>query len=159
EKELLDVPSDLQPKSGPQKSSAGGAMRGGRMIGSARRRADRREQLNNAAPAPAPTAAASRSGARNERSSFGVGGDQDPNANDFAKSSGRGYRFVAIRGVFPLRAQVEELMRATGSSPGELKGAQELVQLHDFRLERQTAQPGTNPWTGPWEVVDREPVI
>ncbi len=71
------------------------------------------------------------------------------------KPIGRGYHVVAVRGIFPLREQVAELVRAMGNgiSPHD---AQELIQMHDFKLERQTAKPGPDPWSGPWEPVDRE---
>src|SRR5205823_4515014 len=75
----------------------------------------------------------------------------------FLKTNGRGHRFIAVRGVWNLRAQVQELARAMGANPGELKTVQELVQLQNFHLERQTAT-GPNSW-GPWKEVDRDPVM
>jgi hypothetical protein len=71
------------------------------------------------------------------------------------KPIGRGYHVVSVRGIFPLREQVAELVRAMGNgiTPHD---AQELIQMHDFKLERQTAKPGPDPWSGPWEPVDRE---
>jgi hypothetical protein len=70
------------------------------------------------------------------------------------KPVGRGYHVVAVRGIFPLREQVAELRRAMGNSV-TAHDAQELIQMHDFILERQTAKPGPDPWSGPWEKVDR----
>jgi len=74
------------------------------------------------------------------------------------KPIGRGYHVVSVRGIFPLREQVAELVRAMGNgiTPHD---AQELIQMHDFKLERQTAKPGPDPWSGPWEPVDREATL
>ena len=45
--------------------------------------------------------------------------------------------------------------------PSTQKNIQNMVQFHDFKLERQTRvnRPGTDPWSGPWEAVDRDAVI
>jgi hypothetical protein len=77
-----------------------------------------------------------------------------------AKPSGRGYRFVAVRGVFPLKNQVNELARAMGLATNQ-KDLQGLVQFKDFKLERQTRidRQGADPWSGPWETVDRDAVM
>jgi hypothetical protein len=74
------------------------------------------------------------------------------------KPVGRGYHVVSVRGVFPLREQVAELMRVMGNSVSR-REAQDLIQMHDFKLERQTARSGPDPWGGPWEPVDRESTI
>ena len=75
------------------------------------------------------------------------------------KPVGRGYRFVAVRGIFPLRDQVSELARAMGL-PTSQKELQGLVQFRDFKLERQTKieRQGTDAWS-PWEPVDRDAVM
>lgn len=75
------------------------------------------------------------------------------------KPVGRGYRFVAVRGIYPLRDQLSELARAMGW-PTNQKELQSYVQFRDFKLERQTRidRPGADPW-GPWEPVDREAVM
>ena len=59
-----------------------------------------------------------------------------------------------------MRDQVSELARAMGKPTTE-KSLQSLVQLRDFKLERQTRvnRPGADPWSGPWEAVDRDSVI
>ena len=45
--------------------------------------------------------------------------------------------------------------------PTTEKSLQSLVQLRNFKLERQTRvnRPGADPWSGPWEAVDRDSVI
>ena len=72
-------------------------------------------------------------------------------------NNGRGYRFVAIRGVFPLREQ--GLALAVAMNKSYEKDVQDLVQVNDFQIERQTMVPGPDPWSGPWERLDREPTI
>jgi hypothetical protein len=74
------------------------------------------------------------------------------------KPVGRGYHVVAVRGVFPLREQVTEMVRALGNSVSR-HDAQEAIQMHDFMLERQIALPGPDPWRGKWEPVDRESTL
>jgi hypothetical protein len=74
------------------------------------------------------------------------------------KPVGRGYHVVAVRGVFPLREQVTELAGKMGTGYSR-QNAQELIQLRDFKLERQTALPGPDPWRGKWEPVDRESTL
>jgi hypothetical protein len=74
------------------------------------------------------------------------------------KPVGRGYHVVAVRGVFPLREQVTEMVRAMGNSVSR-HDAQEAIQMRDFKLERQTALPGPDPWRGKWEPVDRESTL
>jgi hypothetical protein len=76
------------------------------------------------------------------------------------KPVGRGYHFVAVRGIFPLRDQTSELARAEGV-PSTDKGVQSQVQFHDFKLERQTRidRPGVDPWSEKWEPVDRDVAI
>ena len=63
----------------------------------------------------------------------------------------RGTRFIAIRSVFPLGDQLDELVKAMHEQKSK---AAELVDFSDFEVERQVAQPGDKPWTGKWEKVD-----
>ena len=68
------------------------------------------------------------------------------------RGKAKGTRFAAVRAVFPLKKQVEELKRSMNlDSPGE--AYQELV-FWDFELERQMAVADADPWSGPWEKVD-----
>lgn len=60
-------------------------------------------------------------------------------------------RYVAVRGVVPIKAQEEELARARSQSRVEVAG---LLTYTDFELERQKAVAGPDPWAGPWEKVD-----
>jgi hypothetical protein len=70
----------------------------------------------------------------------------------------RGYRFVAVRGVFPLYEQEVELLRAMGEPQTNVKRVRDRIEIDDFKLERQTQQPGPDPWSGPWEIVDKDSV-
>ncbi|MBC8291065.1 MAG: hypothetical protein H8E37_12185, partial [Planctomycetes bacterium] len=85
-----------------------------------------------------------------------VGSSSDGMSGQYGQTQKRGKakgtRFAAIRAVFPLKKQVEELKRAMNlDSPGE--AYQELI-FWDFELERQTAVAGPDPWKEPWEKVD-----
>ncbi|QDT37267.1 hypothetical protein [Stratiformator vulcanicus] len=63
-------------------------------------------------------------------------------------------RYVSIRGVFPLREQLESVMNALNlNSTSE---AYDKLIFLDFELERQQAVAGDDPWSGSWEKVDRE---
>ncbi|GIX04752.1 MAG: hypothetical protein KatS3mg114_0621 [Planctomycetaceae bacterium] len=64
----------------------------------------------------------------------------------------RGERFIAVRGIWPLREQLLRLQKAL--SLENLQEARAVLEIYDFVLERQTAQPGPDPWKGPWVAVD-----
>ena len=55
----------------------------------------------------------------------------------------RGVRVVSVRGVFPLKKQIEEYVNALHQSHGD---SYRDFEIADFVLERQTALPGPNPW-------------
>lgn len=64
----------------------------------------------------------------------------------------RGARFVAVRGIFPMKTQVNKVQNALHlDTPLE---AYMQVQFWDFEIQRQTATEGKNPWSGDWEPVD-----
>ncbi|MDZ4686791.1 MAG: hypothetical protein SH850_17090, partial [Planctomycetaceae bacterium] len=71
-----------------------------------------------------------------------------------AAMSSRGERFVAVRGIWPIWQQQEKLQRALNLQ--STSDARNYLQLLDFVLERQTAVAGSDPWTGPWDVVDKQ---
>lgn len=68
----------------------------------------------------------------------------------------RGLRFVAVRGIFPLRKQMEAFQRAIHLE--NVMDAMELVDFWDFEIQRQRALPGDpeKRWTGEWETVSIE---
>lgn len=69
----------------------------------------------------------------------------------------RGMRFVALRGVIPMKLIVDRVRQALNlDTPQE---AYSLVQIWDFELERQTAGPDADPWKTDWEAVDIEDTI
>ncbi|MDA0832855.1 MAG: hypothetical protein O2955_06680 [Planctomycetota bacterium] len=63
---------------------------------------------------------------------------------------GRGVRFVAVRGVFPIMAQRDKIADATNQA---INAQMELLEFLDFTLERQTAVLGEEGW-GPWEPLN-----
>ena len=63
----------------------------------------------------------------------------------------RGVRYVAVRGVFPLRQQVEKYQAALKVTAAD---AGLMFELLDFVLERQAAIAGPKPWDGKWETVN-----
>ena len=63
-------------------------------------------------------------------------------------------RYVAVRGVFPLKQELMELERALNMQ--SINEATSALIFTDFQLERQRAVSGPNPWTGDWEAVDVE---
>lgn len=67
---------------------------------------------------------------------------------------GEGKRFVSVRGVFPLKQQEEILAKALHLRT--TAEATQRLQFIDYELERQVAQAGPDPWSGPWEKVDRQ---
>jgi hypothetical protein len=70
---------------------------------------------------------------------------------------GHGYHFVAIRGVFPLQKEVQELIRVRGdAATANVRQVQDQIDLDYFILERQTKKSGSDPWSGTWERVDTD---
>jgi len=75
----------------------------------------------------------------------------DPSGVSGPVAYGEGYRFVSIRGVFPLRDQLKMLMNALHIS--DQNEAVQYLDLIDFELEKQQAIAGEANWTA-WEKVD-----
>lgn len=77
-----------------------------------------------------------------------------------AGRTGRGVRYVAVRGVLPYRVQLEKLSRALNlDTKAEARDALSYV---NFELQRQRAIPGPNPWPegeDGWESVDSQVAI
>ena len=65
--------------------------------------------------------------------------------------NGQGYHFASVRAVVPIRDQIRKYAEAI-HQPYQV--ASVLFDIIDFELERQTKQPGEDPWSGPWEEVD-----
>ena len=64
----------------------------------------------------------------------------------------RGVRVVAVRGVFPLYKQADQYEKALHVTRPE---ALSMIEIRDFVLERQTAQPGPEPWkNAEWKEVN-----
>ncbi len=83
-------------------------------------------------------------------------GEDGDTAGGFQISEkGKGYRFVAVRGVYPLHQQLLELRKSLHVDTITTQELMSRVQLNNFELQRQTAIRGAaDPWTGPWEPVD-----
>jgi hypothetical protein len=69
-----------------------------------------------------------------------------------SQQSGRGARYVSIRGVFPLREQL--MLYAKAVNELGVEKVANLFDIVDFELQRQTAVAGSNPWSGKWEPVN-----
>ncbi|MBW3541054.1 MAG: hypothetical protein KY476_12355 [Planctomycetes bacterium] len=90
----------------------------------------------------------------------GLGSDMGPGAGmggGMASSlSGEGVRFVAVRGVFPFRRQLQNIIDALNDRERVPSPPSSLLEVLDFEIERQTAQAGADPWAGPWEKLALE---
>jgi len=69
-------------------------------------------------------------------------------------SDSRMLRFVALRALFPFRRQVEQIQRATDAPTP--KAVEHLLQFKDFKVQRQAAVRGPDPWAVEWEDVPVE---
>jgi len=85
------------------------------------------------------------------RLGIGVSGADMSGASNGPVINARGTRFVAVRSVFPLGDQLDELVKAMHEQKTK---AAELIDFTDFEVERQIALPGDQPWSGKWEKVD-----
>ena len=71
-----------------------------------------------------------------------------------AGTSPRGVRVVSVRGVFPLKQQLENYRKALHITAAE---ASRDFEIADFILERQTARQGSQPWKdSEWKAVSIE---
>ena len=69
-----------------------------------------------------------------------------------AGATARGFRMIAVRGVFPVRKQIENYKNALHVTQ---ERAEELLEITDFILQRQSAQAGPDPWKdSKWVTVD-----
>ncbi len=82
------------------------------------------------------------------------GGGEMTELSDTAQVNARGLRYIAVRGVFPMKEQTDQLARAMNESVPARAG--QLIEFLDFVLERQTAVAGPDPWSGKWEKVDMQ---
>lgn len=57
----------------------------------------------------------------------------------------RGVRFIAVRGLFPFREQVEKITDARNDP--RFRNPYRLCDILDFEIQRQEAMPGPNPWS------------
>ena len=74
------------------------------------------------------------------------------NMGPTAGATARGVRMIAVRGVFPVRKQIENYRNALHVTQAE---AEDMLEITDFILERQSAQAGADPWKdSKWVTVD-----
>jgi hypothetical protein len=67
-----------------------------------------------------------------------------------ATQMGRGFHYVSVRAIFPIRDQLSHVAKATNLPQGI---AAQVFEILDYEIERQTLQPATNTWSE-WEPVD-----
>lgn len=67
-----------------------------------------------------------------------------------ATQMGRGFHYVSVRAIFPIRDQLSHVATATNLPQGI---AAQVFEILDYEIERQTLQPATDTWSE-WEPVD-----
>jgi hypothetical protein len=82
---------------------------------------------------------------------YGMMGGMGMGGSAMPTMEGRGLRYVAVRGIIPLREQIRKYMKAIHVGFAQ---ASSLYEIIEFKLERQKMQPGDEPWSGAWEEVD-----
>ncbi len=66
--------------------------------------------------------------------------------------TGRGERFISVRGVWPVYEQLKRYRQAMNlQTPND---ARALLDITDFVLERKTAIAASDPWSGEWQTLD-----
>lgn len=66
--------------------------------------------------------------------------------------TGRGERFVSVRGVWPVLQQLQQYRSSMNLAT--INDARALLEIVDFVLERKTAVAGANPWSGDWQPIE-----
>lgn len=69
-----------------------------------------------------------------------------------------GHRVVAVRAIVDVYKQREMLAAALHLPISDPLVKRSLAYV-DYHIQRQTAQPGDDPWTGPWEDVDTKVAV
>lgn len=72
-------------------------------------------------------------------------------------AEGRGVRYVAVRGIVPLRQQMERIQK--GLHLETIAQAAEYIEYLSFKIERQKAIAGDEPWAGDWEELNIQSAI
>ncbi|MEX0726763.1 MAG: hypothetical protein WD065_10870 [Planctomycetaceae bacterium] len=132
------------PVAGGPMAGRGGPMAGGPMAGGPA--AGGRGRGGRAGRGAAPPAMAGKAGLDAMPMAGGLAGMSTLGSS----GKGRGVRFVAVRGVFPIMAQRTKIADATNQA---VNPQTELLEFIDFTLERQTAVLGEEGW-GPWEPIN-----
>lgn len=73
--------------------------------------------------------------------------------------NGRGVRYVAVRGVFPWKEQLDKIAKALNLQVTPNVSNRNLIQFMEFELQRQSAPSSAGPWSDrdeDWQPVDRE---
>ena len=65
---------------------------------------------------------------------------------------GEGKQFVAVRGIFPLRKQVQAIQKAVNAK--SYWEARALLDMMNLEIERRSFRPGSDPEAAEWEAVD-----
>lgn len=88
---------------------------------------------------------------------MGVAGEgMMPSDETGADINARGVRYVAVRGLYPLRKQVQAIVNARHDVAAI--NPRRYVNIMNFEIQRQTAKPGPNPWSdkdSDWETLDK----
>lgn len=90
--------------------------------------------------------------------SSGADGMMMPGAGGQVRNvEAKGYRFVSVRAVFPLKHQLEEIRKTLQLET--TTQAWDQLRFADFKIQRQTALAGEKPWAGNWEDIDIQTAI
>jgi hypothetical protein len=81
----------------------------------------------------------------------GMGGMLGYGSGMSASQMGRGFHYVSVRAIFPIRDQLGRVAQATNLSPAM---AAQVFEVLDYEIERQTMRITGDPWGGEWEPVD-----
>ncbi len=93
---------------------------------------------------------------RDKSPSTGLGSPGEAGRSS-SNSLPEGHFFVAVRGVWPVNAQLDKFIKALHlSSRAE---AERYLDIIDFELERQVAAAGDDPWSKPWEKLDAQRAV
>jgi hypothetical protein len=95
---------------------------------------------------------ATRAGRMSAPTSVSELGGEGPASAEEEKPSVEGRQFISVRGVFPLNKQAQRYMRALHTDT--VSDATDMVQIVDFKIQRQKIVPGDKPFSGPWDDLD-----
>eukprot|EP00913_Durusdinium_trenchii_P035240 g32970.t1 len=89
---------------------------------------------------------------------LGAGNEEGMEGGTVAGGYGKGFRTIAVRGVYPLNQQLKEFARALNLPSDDPHLVRQFLEFVDTIVERQISEDGGKTW-GKWETLDSKEYV